>query len=173
MEPLLDPRGRRHRGRELLAGRAAPSGSAGSLRYRNSTSSGRTYSSSSASLTRHASAWSNGTHWGAQTASVFADAEPDPVPTPTPTPTSTPVATPTSTPTGPATTTPQNVRASVENGRIVVRWSASADPSFSYFAVRHSTDPNADKTTWTRLPGNHTSPTVTDSGLAAGALTTT
>ena len=58
---------------------------------------------------------------------------------------------------------PTGVRASVTGQTATLNWNASSDPSFSYFAIRRGTQPDTNTGTWTRLPGNYTSPTVTDS----------
>jgi hypothetical protein len=140
-----------------------PSGSAGTIRYRNRTGTGRTFGSSSSTLKQTPSRWSNGPDWGSHTASVYADRSgtttPPPAPAPTPPPPSP----------GPAPDyTPQHVSARADGSSIVLDWDDSADPDFAHFAVRRSTDRGADEATWSRLAPNYTASTARDSGLAAG-----
>jgi hypothetical protein len=58
---------------------------------------------------------------------------------------------------------PTRTRGSVDGQAVTLNWDASTDPNFSYFAIRRGTQPDTNSGTWTRLPGNYTSPTVTDS----------
>jgi len=58
---------------------------------------------------------------------------------------------------------PSGVSASVTNQIATLTWNASTDPHFSYFAIRRGTQPDPTAGIWTRLPGNSSSPTVTDS----------
>ena len=58
---------------------------------------------------------------------------------------------------------PTGVSASLEGQNVTLTWNASADPNFSYFAIRRGTQPDPSAGTWTRLPGNLARPTVTDS----------
>src|SRR3954447_23684282 len=65
--------------------------------------------------------------------------------------------------------TPANLTATVDSGGLVrLDWDDTQDPNFAWFGVRRSTDPNADKATWTRLPPNFTTSEATDAGLPPG-----
>lgn len=57
---------------------------------------------------------------------------------------------------------PLNVRAFPGDRRVTLEWDDSTDRAFAYFAVRRGTQPDTNKGTWTRLPGSHTTSTITD-----------
>jgi hypothetical protein len=63
---------------------------------------------------------------------------------------------------------PTNVKATAGNAQVTITWNANTETNLAYYAVRRSTDPNADPTTWTRLATNYTTPTATDTGLSNG-----
>lgn len=77
-----------------------PTGTTGTVKYREAASGSRTYGSSSTALTALPSTWSNGPDWGTAAASIYADVAPATTPPPVTTP---PV---TSDPTPPVTTPP-------------------------------------------------------------------
>jgi hypothetical protein len=67
-----------------------------------------------------------------------------------------------------APSAPTGVRAVGGNTTVTLSWNKNPETNISYYAVRRSTNPTLDKTQWTRLAPNFTTPYALDTGRTNG-----